>query len=149
MNDGGGLIQFEGLSRYANNGVGSYPGHLDRGPANRYAAGNFMFSAATLPIPPYAADYAALIAGVTNFPTEDTKHLGSIAVINAVHLHKVKQAFQTVQISTGADHSTNVYLRRIHNFALDMNWLPWPILAHGGTANLAAHVYGGRANTVV
>jgi len=24
--------------------------------------------------------------------------------------------------------STNVYLRRLHNFALDMNWLPWPIL---------------------
>ncbi len=23
---------------------------------------------------------------------------------------------------------TNVYLRRIHNFALDMTWLPWPIL---------------------
>jgi integrase len=25
--------------------------------------------------------------------------------------------------------STNVFLRRIHNFALDMNWLPWPVLA--------------------
>src|SRR5512133_2692260 len=25
--------------------------------------------------------------------------------------------------------STNVYLRRLHNFAIDMNWLPWPILA--------------------
>ncbi len=25
--------------------------------------------------------------------------------------------------------STNTYLRRIHNFALDMNWLPWPVLA--------------------
>jgi len=25
--------------------------------------------------------------------------------------------------------STNVYLRRLHNFALDMNWLPWPIVA--------------------
>src|SRR5580658_5117757 len=25
--------------------------------------------------------------------------------------------------------STNVYLRRIHNFALDMSWLPWPVLA--------------------
>lgn len=25
--------------------------------------------------------------------------------------------------------ATNVFLRRIHNFALDMNWLPWPILA--------------------
>lgn len=24
--------------------------------------------------------------------------------------------------------STNVYLRRVHNFALDMNWLPWPVL---------------------
>jgi integrase len=24
--------------------------------------------------------------------------------------------------------STNVYLRRIHNFALDMNWLPWSVL---------------------
>jgi integrase len=25
--------------------------------------------------------------------------------------------------------STNVYLRRIHNFGLDMTWLPWPVLA--------------------
>jgi hypothetical protein len=24
--------------------------------------------------------------------------------------------------------STKVYLRRIHNFALDMIWLPWPVL---------------------
>ncbi len=24
--------------------------------------------------------------------------------------------------------STNVYLRRLHNFCVDMNWLPWPIL---------------------
>ncbi|HVY71307.1 MAG TPA: hypothetical protein VHH73_15350, partial [Verrucomicrobiae bacterium] len=24
--------------------------------------------------------------------------------------------------------STNVYLRRFHNFALGMHWLPWPIL---------------------
>jgi integrase len=24
--------------------------------------------------------------------------------------------------------STNIYLRRLHNFALDMGWLPWPIL---------------------
>lgn len=24
--------------------------------------------------------------------------------------------------------STNVFLRRIHNFALDMTWLPWPVL---------------------
>ncbi len=24
--------------------------------------------------------------------------------------------------------STNIYLRRLHNFSLDMNWLPWPII---------------------
>jgi integrase len=24
--------------------------------------------------------------------------------------------------------ATNVFLRRIHNFALDMNWLPWPVI---------------------
>jgi hypothetical protein len=24
--------------------------------------------------------------------------------------------------------STNVFLRRLHNFALDMSWLPWPVL---------------------
>jgi integrase len=24
--------------------------------------------------------------------------------------------------------STNIYLRRVSNFALDMNWLPWPVL---------------------
>ena len=24
--------------------------------------------------------------------------------------------------------STNVYLRHIHNFALDMTWLPWPVI---------------------
>jgi integrase len=24
--------------------------------------------------------------------------------------------------------STNVYLRRLHNFCMDMNWLPWPVL---------------------
>ena len=24
--------------------------------------------------------------------------------------------------------STNVFLRRIHNFALDMGWLPWPVI---------------------
>jgi hypothetical protein len=24
--------------------------------------------------------------------------------------------------------STNVYLRRLHNFCVDMNWLPWPLI---------------------
>ena len=24
--------------------------------------------------------------------------------------------------------STNVYLRRIHNYAVNMHWLPWPVL---------------------
>lgn len=53
------------------------------------------------------------------------------------------KAFDTIRklivLETRAEHflrvlepggvSTNSYLRRIHSFALDMNWLPWPILA--------------------
>lgn len=38
----------------------------------------------------------------------------------AVHLMRVLEA-GTV--------STNIFLRRLHNFAIGMNWLPWPILA--------------------
>ena len=34
-----------------------------------------------------------------------------------------------LKVLEGGSVSTNVYLRRIHNFALDMNWLPWPVLA--------------------
>ena len=52
------------------------------------------------------------------------------------------QAFDQLRhrklIETNADHflavlkagtvATNVYLRRIHNYAVNMHWLPWPIL---------------------
>lgn len=80
LNTGGGLIRADGLSRYG--GVGLYPAHVARGPAIRYAAGTFMFTGTTLPNPPCAADYAALTAGVSSFPIGDTRHLGSIAVLN-------------------------------------------------------------------
>jgi integrase len=33
-----------------------------------------------------------------------------------------------LQILEAGTVSTNVFLRRIHNFALDMGWLPWPVL---------------------
>jgi len=36
------------------------------------------------------------------------------------------QFLKVLQVGSVA---TNVFLRRIHNFALDMSWLPWPILA--------------------
>lgn len=36
-----------------------------------------------------------------------------------------EQLLQVLKVGTV---STNVYLRRIHNFAVDMNWLAWPIL---------------------
>ena len=37
--------------------------------------------------------------------------------------------------------STNVYLRRIHNFALAMNWLPWPVIVK---AHWPKVVYGDK-----
>jgi hypothetical protein len=83
VNDGDGLIRFEGLSRFGRNGAGQYPGHLDEGPANRFAAGTFVFSPASLPESPHASDYAALTARIRSFPLTDTPHLGSIAVLTA------------------------------------------------------------------
>lgn len=38
------------------------------------------------------------------------------------------QAEQFLRVLEAGTISTNVYLRRIHNFALAMNWLPWPVI---------------------
>ncbi len=38
------------------------------------------------------------------------------------------QAIHFLKVLQTGTVSTNVYLRRIQNFALDMNWLPWPVL---------------------
>lgn len=38
------------------------------------------------------------------------------------------QAEHFLKVLENGSISTNIYLRRIHNFALDMNWLPWPVL---------------------
>jgi hypothetical protein len=36
--------------------------------------------------------------------------------------------------------STNVYLRRLHNFCVDMNWLPWPpVLPRPNQENILHH----------
>ncbi len=35
---------------------------------------------------------------------------------------------QFVRVLRHGSTSTNIYLRRLHNFALGMNWLPWPVL---------------------
>lgn len=33
-----------------------------------------------------------------------------------------------LQVLRSGTVSTNVYLRRLHNFCVDMNWLPWPLI---------------------
>lgn len=38
------------------------------------------------------------------------------------------QGEQLLRVLQGGTVSTNVYLRRLHNFCLDMSWLPWPLL---------------------
>ncbi len=38
------------------------------------------------------------------------------------------QAEHFLKVLENGSISTNIYLRRIHNFALDMNWVPWPVL---------------------
>ena len=65
---------------------------------------------------------------------DDTRHRWKTAIKD--------RAFDSIRdlsvLETRAEHflrvlemgcvSTNIYLRRIHNFALDMSWLPWPVL---------------------
>lgn len=38
------------------------------------------------------------------------------------------QAHHFLRVLSGGGVSTNFFLRRLHNFAVEMNWLPWPIL---------------------
>lgn len=38
------------------------------------------------------------------------------------------QAEALLKALRGGKVSTNVYLRRLHNFCVDMNWLPWPLI---------------------
>jgi integrase len=42
------------------------------------------------------------------------------------------QAHHFLQVLSAGTVSTNMFLVRLHNFALQMNWLPWPILAKKG-----------------
>jgi hypothetical protein len=39
------------------------------------------------------------------------------------------QAVHFLKVLEAGSVATNVFLRRIHNFALGLNWLPWPVLA--------------------
>jgi integrase len=71
---------------------------------------------------------------IPKFKTGDTKARWLVAIKD--------KAFDPIRdlvvLQTHAEHflnvlesgtvSTNIYLRRIHNFALDMSWLPWPVL---------------------
>jgi hypothetical protein len=38
------------------------------------------------------------------------------------------QANQILKVLELGTVSTNVFLRRVHNFALGLNWLPWPLI---------------------
>ena len=72
---------------------------------------------------------------IPKLKTGDTQHRWFTAIKD--------QAFDSIRklvvLETQAEHflkvlqngsvSTNLYLRRIHNFALDMSWLPWPVLS--------------------
>ncbi len=65
--DGGGALSFVGSGRFTTNPA-AYPTNLDGGPANRYAAGSFMFA----PFDPYGQASSAFAIGVAveNFSFE-------------------------------------------------------------------------------
>ena len=71
---------------------------------------------------------------IPKLKTGDTKHRW----LTAIKDKSLDSIRDLVVLETQAEHflkvlengsvSTNIYLRRIHNFALDMSWLPWPVL---------------------
>ena len=64
MGDGNGLISFTGSGRFGTSGPGLYPNMADGGPANRYAAGTFVFQGIPEPATGTAVLLsAALLAG--------------------------------------------------------------------------------------
>ena len=66
--------------------------------------------------------------------TDDTRHRWETAIKdkafdwirNRVILETHADLF--LRVLEDGTVSTNVFLRRLHNFALDMNWLPWPVV---------------------
>ncbi len=64
QNDGGGALTFVGGGRVSDNGPGVYPLRLDGGPANRYLAGTFAFTAVPEPSAVALLGFGLAIAGV-------------------------------------------------------------------------------------
>ncbi|MEO5959930.1 MAG: hypothetical protein ABIR80_12505, partial [Opitutaceae bacterium] len=52
------------------------------------------------------------------------------AAFDSIREHSIleTQATHFLRVLEAGTVSTNLYLRRLHNFALGMNWLPWAIL---------------------
>jgi integrase len=62
-----------------------------------------------------------LLRHITAMKDKAFDHIRSLPILETQSSHFLK----TLEVGTV---STNVYLRQIHNFALDMNWLPWSVL---------------------
>ena len=65
--------------------------------------------------------------GSTRIRHERAMKDGAFDLIRNLPIIETHSAHLLKVLETGTV-STNVYLRRLYNFALDMNWLPWPIL---------------------
>lgn len=65
MNDGDGSMTFDGGGRFGN--AGAWPGSLDGGPVNRYAAGSFKFTAGPADLRRTAYHIATGTSGNQNF----------------------------------------------------------------------------------
>jgi integrase len=79
-------------------------------------------------------DWQFVMTEIAKTKNGETKHRWETAVkdrnldcLRNVQLIETRAEHFLKALSTGKP-STNVYLRRIHNFALDMNWIPWSII---------------------
>ena len=77
------------------------------------------------------ADVMTSLASMKKGPTRDRYDMA--IQDSALELIRSKKLLETrsedfLSVLQAGTVSTNVYLRRFHNFALGMQWLPWPVL---------------------
>jgi integrase len=54
--------------------------------------------------------------------------LCDVRIMSVIMREAMRREFSEGKVLQLGTVSTNIYLRRLHNFCLDMNWLPWPLI---------------------
>ena len=111
--DGGGRIRFVGAARFGS--AGSFPGTIDSGPANRYAAGTLAFKAAVSPdiaivsSPPPGSTFPVGTTFVTTTATDPSGNVSAASFnVTVVDSEAPAVACQDISVQLDANGSASI-----------------------------------------